>query len=322
MTVSRKQWIAAIGVIAVIIIVGLYWWFNQGDGSLPEGLYAGNGRVEATEVRIATKYPGRIVEIVPNEGDDVDAGAVIARLDNREALADLAQARAEYERVTHIAHSARAEIERRKRELAFAESQLERTQQLFERGNASQQQLDRDTASMSTAAAAVEAAKGSLMQAEAQEAAAQARIDRAEAIVAEMEIEAPISGRVLFRTAEPGEVIQAGGNILLLVDLDRPYMTIFLDEISAGRIDVGDEALIWTDAFPEEPFAAAVTFVSDEAEFTPKEVQTAEERQNLVFRVKLAAGDNSQRRLKPGMPGVGLIRTDEDIPWPQSQPQR
>lgn len=320
MTFSTGRWIGAVGAIVLLGAGALYLWLDRDADELDEGLYAGNGRVEATEVKVATKYPGRLVDVVPKEGDEVEQGAVVARLDNREALADLAQARAEFERVTHVVHSARAEIERRNRELALSESQLERTEQLFERGSTSQQQLDRDTASMRTAAAAAEAARGNLMQAVAQLSAAEARIDRAEAIVEEMEISAPISGRVLFRTAEPGEIIQAGGNILLLVDLDRPYMTIFLDEVSSGRVDIGDDALIWTDAYPQEPFAATVSFVSDEAEFTPKQVQTPEERQNLVFRVKLTAADNSRKMLKPGMPGVGLIRTDSNIPWPQSQP--
>ena len=99
-------------------------------------------------------------------------------------------------------------------------------------------------------------------------------------------------------------------------------MTIYVDEVSAGRISIGDDALIWTDAYPDRPFPARVTFISSEAEFTPKEVQTSEERQNLVFRVKLTALDNDERQLKPGMPGVGLIRTDVDIAWPHSAPRR
>jgi HlyD family secretion protein len=219
-------------------------------------------------------------------------------------------------------HSAKADVERLTRELAFAENQYERTSQLFKRGTASQQQLDRDDVARDSAITVLEAARAALMQADAQLVAAQAQIDHADAIVTETIIRAPISGRVLFRIAEPGEIIQAGGNILLLVDLDRPYMTIYLAEVASGKISIGDDALIWTDAYPDRPFPAKVSFIASEAEFTPKEVQTSEERQNLVFRVKLAAVNNDERRLKPGMPGVGLIRTDIGIPWPQSAPRR
>ncbi len=322
MTAQKQNWILLAGVIAVGILLALYLWQTSNENTLPDGLYIGNGRVEGTEVKVAAQYSGRIVKIGPEEGDDVDESDTIARLDNREATAQLAAAQAEHSGISHLVHSAKAEIERRTKELAYAEAQLGRTQRLFERGNISQQQLDRDNTSMSTAAAALEAAQANLLQSEAQLASAQAQIDRYSTILAETEIRAPISGRVLFRIAEPGEIIRAGGNILLLVDLDRLYMTIFLDEISAGKITVGDDALIWTDAYPNRPFPAKVTFVSSKAEFTPKEVQTSEERQNLVFRVKITALDNDERLLKPGMPGIGLVRADGGIPWPNSAPER
>ncbi len=322
MTVMKHKWTLPLGVIAAGILLALYLWQTSNENSLPDGLYVGNGRVEGTEVKVAAKYSGRIIEIGPAEGDDVEEDDIIARLDDREAAAQLAAAQAERRRMSHLVHSARAEIERRKEELAYADAQLGRTQRLFERGNISQQQLDRDDTSKSTAAAALEAARANLLQSEAQLAAAQAQIDRYEAILAETVIEAPLSGRVLFRIAEPGEIIQPGGNILLLVDLDRLYMTIYVDEIAAGKINVGDDALIWTDAYPDRPFPANVTFVSSRAEFTPKEVQTSEERQNLVFRVKITARDNDERLLKPGMPGIGLVRTDSATAWPKSRPDR
>jgi HlyD family secretion protein len=322
MIVSKSSWLLILAAIALTIAGTLYLWQISVRNDLPKGLYAGNGRIEATEVKIAAKYPGRIVEIAPKEGDDVKKNKVVVRLDNREALAKLAEARADYQKASHVVHSARADIERRKRELAYLDRQLERTRQLFERGSASQQQLDRDSTAKRTAAATLEAAQAVLMQSEAQLASAQAQIDLHSAIVSDMEIKAPISGRVLFRISEPGEIIQAGGNILLLADLDHLYMTIYVDVVSAGKIIVGDEALIWTDAYPDKPFPAEVTFVSSEAEFTPKEVQTWEERQNLVFRVKIEVRSNDERLLKPGMPGVGLIRTDGKIPWPQSVPKR
>lgn len=312
-------------LVTVIALIGggagLLLWRGLEKNELPKGLYFSNGRIEATEVKIAAKYPGRIVEIVPREGDDVKKDDIIVRLDNREALAKLAQARAEHQRALHLVHSAKAEIERRKQELAYAQSQFERTRELFARAIAPQQQLDRDTTAMQSAAAILETARGVLEQSEAQLAIAQAQIDQNRAIVADMEIKAPISGRVLFRVAEPGEIAQAGGNILLLVDLDRVYMTMYVDVASAGKINIGDEALIWADAFPAGPFPAKVTFVSSEAEFTPKEVETREERQNLVFRVKITAINNDERNLKPGMPGVGLIRSNRGIPWPRTAPK-
>jgi HlyD family secretion protein len=318
MTAQANRWLALITVAAVATLTGFYLWHSASGARLPDGLFAGNGRVEGTEIKIAARYAGRIVEIQPQEGDDVKNGDVVARLDSREARAGLAQAEAEFERVSHMLHSARAEETQRTKELAFSESQLTRTRRLFDQGNVSQQRFDRDSTAVISASAALETAKANIMQSEAQLEAAQAQIDRYEAIISETELKTPISGRVLFRIAEPGEIVQPGGNILLLVDLDRLFMTIYADEISAGKIGVGDEALIWADAYPETPFPARVTFVSSRAEFTPKEVQTREERQNLVFQVKITALDNTQRLLKPGMPGVGMVRTVPGIPWPSS----
>lgn len=311
---------AGAGVV-IAVAGGLYLWQSSNKDALPDGLYVGNGRVEGTEVKVAAKYPGRIIEIAPKEGDDVRKGQILVRLDNREVLASLAQARAEYQSASHLVHSARADVERLETELSYAEAQLKRTRQLFERGNASQQQLDRYSTAMGSAASALEAARANRMQAEAQLASAQAKIDRYKAIFDEMEIEAPISGRVLFRVAEPGEIIQAAGNILLLVNLDRLYMTIYVDEVTTGKISVGDDALIWVDAYPNRPFPGKVTFVASTAEFTPKEVQTSEERHNLVFRIKITALDNSERLLKPGMPGIGLIRINDEIAWPEQAPR-
>ncbi len=318
----KHTWLVIAAALALLLAGGVYLLRTSANDDFPDGLYAGNGRVEGTEVKIAAKYPGRIVDIAPQEGDDVKKNDIIVRLDDREARAGLSRARAEHLRITHSVHAAGTDVERLTRELNYAQDQYERTSQLFERGTASQQQLDRDDVARVSAIAALEAARAALMEAEAQLAAAQAQIDSADAVVAETVIRAPISGRVLFRIAEPGEIIQAGGNILLLVDLDRPYMTIYVDEVLAGKISIGAEALIWTDAFPDRPFPARVTFISSKAEFTPKEVQTSEERQNLVFRVKLTALNNDERLLKPGMPGVGLIRTDSAVAWPQSAPRR
>jgi HlyD family secretion protein len=317
----KRRWLAIFGsAAAAAILAGIYLWQASNKTNLPEGLVVGNGRIEGTEIKVAAKYPGRIIEVTAGEGDDIEKGKIIVRLDNREAVARLKQARAEHVRVEHVVHSTKADIERRRKELTYAKAQLNRTRQLFERGTASQQQLDRDSTAMSTAAAALQAAQAAKMQSEAQLVSANAQIDRYVAIVSEMEIRAPISGRVLFRIAEPGEIIQAGGNVLLLVDLNRLYMTLYVSEVSAGRISIGDEALIWTDAYPNKPFPAKVTFISSKAEFTPKEVQTSEERQNLVFQVKITALQNSEKLLKPGMPGIGLIRISGDIPWPKTAP--
>ena len=151
MTGLKHKWSVTAGAIVVAVSGGLYLWQSSDRHDLPDGLYAGNGRIEGTDVKIAAKYPGRIIEIAPEEGRDVEKNQIIVRLDNREALARLAQARADYESAVHVVHARRAGIERRTKELAYAKGQLERTRKLFERGNVSRQDLDRDTTAMGTA---------------------------------------------------------------------------------------------------------------------------------------------------------------------------
>ncbi len=319
---ASAKWTSGLAITALAVVAAVYVIQSSGTPDPFQGIYLGNGRVEGTEFKIAAKYPGRIVEIGPQEGDDVEKDAVVVRLDDREARARLAEARAERDRAVHVLHSAKAEIERRKSDEQLAKSQLDRTIQLAEKDNVSQQRKDQDKAALEAATAALEGARAAVMEAEALLAASEARVDLQQAILSETEIHAPVGGRVLFRVAEPGELISAGSNILLLVDLDRLYMTVYLDERSAGTIRIGDEARVWLDAYPGRPFAARVSFISSEAEFTPKEVQTAEERQNLVFRAKISLLDNKERLLKPGMPGIGLVRTNKSVPWPQSMPRQ
>ena len=135
-------------------------------------------------------------------------------------------------------------------------------------------------------------------------------------------LKAPIRGRVQNRLAEPGEVLPAGGKVLALVDLSDVYMYLFLPEPVAGKVALGSEARIVLDAAPDYPIRAAVSFVSPSAQFTPKTVETAEERHNLTFRVKLQLDKNRLRQYEPfvkvGIPGMGYVRLDDNVEWPET----
>lgn len=166
---------------------------------------------------------------------------------------------------------------------------------------------------LNAARTALEAAKTEVVE-------LHARIDEIDANLSDTTLYAPTNGRVLYRLAEPGEVLAAGGKTIVMIDLDDLYMTIYLPERAAGQVRMKDEALIRLDAIPDKPVAAYVSFLSAEAEFTPKEVETKEERQKLVFRVKLQVRDNRDRMVKPGMPGMGYVRVEPDAPWPPKKP--
>ena len=128
-------------------------------------------------------------------------------------------------------------------------------------------------------------------------------------------VSAPSAGMVSNRLREPGEMLAAGGGVVELVDLNRLYLKVYVPENQIGKIRLGLPAQISTDAFPEHPFAATVSHIAARAEFTPKEVQTPDERVKLVYAVKLSLSSNPQLRLTPGLPADAVIRWKEGVAW-------
>lgn len=150
---------------------------------------------------------------------------------------------------------------------------------------------------------------------EAAAAAAQARLEEAESILDELTIRSPAPGAVTMRLADLGEVVNAGTPLLEVVDLDRLYLKVYIPETDIGKVRLGLPAQIYIDAFPDKPFVAEVRNIASRAEFTPKEIQTPDERVKLVYAVKLYLQDNPDHRLTPGLPADAVIRWQEDTPW-------
>ncbi|MHB1220076.1 MAG: HlyD family secretion protein [Alphaproteobacteria bacterium] len=312
-----------LAVLLIVVAVGgggfLLWERWRNDGETP-GIVSGNGRIEGKEIDVATKFPGRVDIVFVKEGDDVVKGQPLVQFDARALRASLAQVKAQLNRAAYHVTSASAEIIRRRSDLELAEIELKRSETLYERGFATRERLDRDRSRREVNQSILDAARSSLEAAKTEIAELRARVEEIEADLSDMVLYAPTGGRVLYRMAEPGEVLASGGKALVMIDLDDLYMTIYLPERAAGRVRVKDEALIRLDAIPNAPVAAYVSFLSAEAEFTPKEVETTEERQKLVFRVKLQVRDNRDRMVKPGMPGDGFVRVEPDAPWPAKKP--
>ena len=148
-----------------------------------------------------------------------------------------------------------------------------------------------------------------------QRAQAEAQLAEQRSHVADFAVRSPIDGRVLTRTVERGERVEAGTPLFTLIDLDRLYVKIYVPEPSIGKVALGQEARVYVDAYPGRAFPARVSRVSQEAEFTPKNVETKEERVKLVFAVEVALGENPGGVLKPGMPADAVIRWQPDAPW-------
>ncbi|WP_441243670.1 HlyD family secretion protein [Tardiphaga sp. 768_D3_N2_1] len=347
MASNRKRWLIAL--LAVALGAGGYfaWQKLKGD-NLPPGFASGNGRIEAVEIDIATKAPGRIRDILAREGDLVSVGQVLAQMDTVQLEAQYRQAQAQLRRATIGIDTAKslvtqreaekktatAVIAQRSAELDAADRKLQRSEQLIRTNAVSQQVLDDDRAAANGARAAVAAAEAQLaaseaaisaagaqvVDAEAAVEAAKAAIESIKADITDSTLRAPRDGRVQFRVAQPGEVLTAGGRVLNLVDLSEVYMTFFLPTAQAGRVAIGSEVRLVLDAAPQWVIPAKATFVANVAQFTPKTVETEEERQKLMFRIRAHIPPELLRRhieqVKTGLPGRAFIRLDPNAEWP------
>ena len=287
---------------------------------MPEGIVKTNGRIEATEVDVAAKYPGRLATVSVNEGDEVTAGQVVATISSPETEAQLRGAQAQLLKAKQSLAEVVALIAQRKSDLDFARPDYERGKTLLEHGNIPQQVVDQRRNKLEAAEAGYVAANAQRDQAEAAIKAAEADVERLQSILVDLVLRSPRSGRVQYRLARAGEVVGAGQRVLTILDLNDVYMTIYLPANVAGRLMLGDEARTILDPIPQNVLPNTISFVATEAQFTPKSVETAEEREKLMFRVKLQADpqviNKYYRQVKTGVRGLGFVRTDPKIPWP------
>ncbi|WP_045880638.1 HlyD family secretion protein [Pseudomonas chlororaphis] len=315
-TNHRSSRLFACALLALLLVAGGFGYWKSRLDRLPEGLNMGNGRLEATEVQIASKTPGRLAEVLVDEGDKVTRNQLLARMDTRTLEAQRAQAEADVVRTRENLAAAEANVQLRQSELLLATQELKRSRELFKRGFASQQIIDQQQARLNTGNAAVQAAQAQVAAVRAAIGSAQAQVAQLTSEIDDSSLRAPIDGIIQLRLAEPGEVLGAGGRVLLLIDPNDQYMNLYLSAAITGRLAVGSDARILLDALPEQPLPAKISFVAAKSQFTPKEVETRDERQKLVFRVKLRLTQPSAvPQAKPGMPGAGYVRT-ADVDWP------
>lgn len=317
---SRRRWM----ILGAIVVVGgaIAAWMIFSGPKLPHGFAGGNGRLEANQVYVATKYPGRVLEVLFNEGDTVDAGQVVARMDTSALEAQLRQAEAQITEAKDARDVALAQVDVKQADYNFAAKQYSRSRQLVGTGAVSGQEAEVDQARMLASRAELVGAKADATRASATIDAAKATADRLRSEIKDAVLVSPIRARIETRLAEPGEVLAQGGRVFSLNDLSDVYMYVFLPESVTGKVPVGSEARIVLDAAKQYPIRAYVSFVSPMAQFTPKSVETAEERHNLTFRVKLQIPKERLRQfeslVKSGLPGMGYVRYDQSAAWPKN----
>jgi HlyD family secretion protein len=314
--------IMASAVLATTAVV----WYATRSSSDADGALVASGTVEATSADLGFQVPGRLLVISAREGDVVVADSELARLDTREL--DAARAAAEAQLEAAAARLAELEAGARPQELATAEAGVrsaeqrareatrdaERTRALFAGGAVSRQALDRAETALDVAEAALSQARGQLaLIAEgprteairAQRAAvaqARANVARAEAALSQAIVTAPFGGVITVRHRQPGETVGAGAPVLTLLDPSDRWVRIYIREDQIGRVSLGMAAEIVADSYPDRVHHGQVVFIGDEAEFTPRNVQTTEDRVRLVYPVKVRIVGDGAFELKPGVP--------------------
>lgn len=347
MTPQHTKLAVLAGIAVVIGIAAAVWYATRATGPGP-GFVSGNGRIEATEIDIASKLAGRVLEVLVHEGDSVVQGQPLVQMQSDALEAQLDEARAQARHAVHAvasaeaqvlvrigdAEAAKAAVGQRDSDLDAAQRRLARTEQLTKDGLTPVQELDDDRARVRGAEAAVSGAKAQVTAAQAMivaakaeavgagssVAASEATVARVEADLADCRLAAPRDGRVQYLIAQSGEVLAGGGKVLNLVDLGDVYMTFFLPETAAGRVALGSEVRIVLDAAAHYVIPATVSYVASTAQFTPKTVETASERQKLMFRIKAQLGREllarHQALVKTGLPGVAWLKLDAQASWP------
>lgn len=352
-----------------------YWWFHRAP-ALPPGFAWGNGRLEADEIDIDTKFAGRIAKMFVDEGDMANAGQVVAEMDTQDLQAQMNRSaalmrqsqRALEEARNNLAQQesevlssqaaalqaqraldeANATLQQQQTQVKLAEQELDRAKYLVKRGDVSvelldqrQQAFDGAVAGQNAATAKVGEAEQALAQTKYAATAALAARDAAtarvgEAIhavdaathdveyykvdIADNSLVAPREGPIEYRVANVGEVLPAGGKVFTMLDASYIYMDIYLATAEAGRVRIGAEGRIVLDAYPDHVIPAKVVFVARQAQFTPKTVETKDERDKLMFRIRIRIDPERLKGhegiVRSGLPGVAYVRTDPSAVWP------
>jgi HlyD family secretion protein len=320
---SRARKLKALVTVLAMIGIGsiLYVVVFMPRSGLPEGIVSGNGRTEATDVDITTKFGGRLESVLAKEGDEVKISQILAQFDTRELQSQLRRAQAEVRRARQERRVATAVIAQRESELSLAEKDMQRSAQLYENDSIALEKLERDETAVETARATLTAARAQLSNVDAAIEAAIANTELIKTQIDDSVLRSPIRGRVLYRLAEPGEVLPAGGKVLTVLDPTDMYMTLFLPTQGATRVGIGAEARILFDGLTDQVIPAKVSFIAPRAQFTPKEVETRTEREKLAFRIKVKLDSEflyaHAALAKAGIPGVAYIRVDPNVKWPQ-----
>ena len=319
---NRRRFLVALLAIFLAAGGGGFYWWKHSHSQLPPGISWGNGRLEADEIDISTKFAGRIAEIRAEIGDMVAAGQVVARMDTRDLQESLKKSQAQVEQAQRLIEEANANLEQQRTQQTLAEQELDRTQTLLKNGWATKELFDQRKQALDGANAAVSAATNRVEQAKRALEASRHDVGLYSVNINDNDLTAPRDGRIQYRLANIGEVLPAGGKVFTMLDISYVYMDIYLPTLESGKIKVGTDARILLDAYPNAPIPAKVSFIASQAQFTPKTVETQSERDKLMFRIRVRIDAERSRvhaeSVRSGLPGVAYVRADPNVAWPEN----
>ena len=320
----RRLWLQvalALAVLAAGVGGGRYWW-QQLHPPLPPGIVFGNGRLEADEINIDTKYAARIGEMLADEGDLVKAGQVVARMDTRDLQASLKKSEATVRQARRAIDEANANVVQQKAQVLLTQQEFDRATTLLKKGFQTQEVVDQRQQQLDGAHAALDAANARVIEFEHALEAATHDVELYNVQINDDTLVAPRNGRIQYRIANLGEVLPAGGHVFAMLDTSYVYMDIYLPTLQAGKVRYGADARIVVDAYPKAAIPAKVIYIATQAQFTPKTVETATERDKLMFRIRVRIDADWLRgrsdAVSSGLPGVTYILADSAAQWPAS----
>lgn len=316
MKLNARIWVAVVATTLVALAggAGLAYWRLQPEPQPTQVIY-GSGRIEADEVRVGVEASGRLAEIRAVEGETVQAGGLLARIVATDY--ELMTERAEAQQAAAVRTRAQldSQIDLATHHAETARTNLSRYETLSSQGYLPAQRLDAARDAYAEALHRVEVLRQQRAEALAQADAAGKSLALARSQSGKTVVTAPITGAVLERLAEPGEVVAPGQAVAVLADLSTVRLKVFITEADLGKVRLGAPARLRVDGFPGRNFQARVARVDSQAQFTPRDVHVPDERSRTVYGVVLEA-PNPDGLLKPGMPADAWILWDAAAGWP------
>ena len=307
-------------LILLVVGAGIAFWWLHPRATLPPGFASGNGRLEADEIDIDTKFAGRVAELRADEGDMVKADQVVAVMDTRDLQAELKQDQQLVLQDQHTLEQVRANYVSEQAAVKFDQQEVARSTYLVPKGYATQETLDLQTQNLNRDLGILKADEAAIGAAQHALDAATHQVEFYAVQIADNQLFSPKDGPIEYRVANIGEVLPAGGKVFTMLDASYVYMDIYLPTEEAGKVRIGSDARIVLDAYPHHVIPAKMVFIASQAQFTPKMVETKDERDKLMFRIRVRIDpqrlEGREAIVRSGLPGVAYVRTSESAKWP------